>query len=172
MIKKHRRKSLKKRLEVNALVLPTLHKSTFFFSSHLSVGLRGFRCFQVVFFQLAGTYLNGGWRRRCLLQWGLNFLPDELMLPWSWLKAVKVVSVWYLLLVAQPMTTLFGGPLGLSGRQVARRVSRWASVQVSSPQLAELGLLGLLWSRNFVGTWWFLFWDRRSCFIVSHFNKN
>lgn len=45
MIKKHWRKSLKKRLEVNALVLPTLHKSTFFFSSHLSVALRGFLVF-------------------------------------------------------------------------------------------------------------------------------
>lgn len=34
--------------------------------------------FQVVFLRLAGSYLSGGWGICCLLQWSLNFLPDEL----------------------------------------------------------------------------------------------
>jgi len=54
MIKKHWRRSLKKRHEVNALILPILHKNYLFLSRHLSVGLEGFLVFPGCLFPTSG----------------------------------------------------------------------------------------------------------------------
>lgn len=173
MIKKHWRRSHKKRLKVNALVLPTLHRSTFFFSSHLSVGLKGFLVFP-------GCLFPTSWD---LSEWWMGeTLPAaarfKLSARWAHVAMKLLESCGGCrCTVSPPSSASCEGPclgtlLGPSGGQVARRVSRRVNVQVSPPQLAELELLGLPWGRNFVGTRWFLFWHRWSCFIVPYFSKN